>query len=152
MLVYSAKDEVAEKGMSHRVVLTLLKGLKNQGIKVHTDNFNTSPDSLCHLHGQKVYGCWAVRVNRKSFLKTSYLCPTLRKRVLNKGLLIMRLAYLYTSDLVMTLLVYGVLMFVGYLWFFGFANTWLEVSFVFVSVARIITLVTGVGWLTASLK
>jgi hypothetical protein len=64
----------------------------------------------------------------------------------------MRLAYLYTSDLVMTLLVYGVLMFVGYLWFFGFANTWLEVSFVFVSVARIITLVTGVGWLTASLK
>jgi hypothetical protein len=69
MLVYSGKDEVAEKGQSNRVVLTLLKGLENQGIKVYTDNFYTSADLLCHLHDQKIYGCGNARVSRRGLPK-----------------------------------------------------------------------------------
>lgn len=55
----------SDKGLSHRVVLSLVSGLENKGYHVFTDNFYSSPALFNDLRGKGFDATGTVRINRK---------------------------------------------------------------------------------------
>ena len=63
--VYTGKEVVQEKGLSHRVVIDMLSHLQNTNVRVFMDNFYTSPTLYKELHMRGIYACGTVRANRR---------------------------------------------------------------------------------------
>ena len=63
--VYTGKEGVQEKGLSHRVITDLMKNMQDQNICVYMDNFYTGIKLLKELKIHGIYACGIVRANRK---------------------------------------------------------------------------------------
>ena len=65
LLAGKERDACPEKGLAHNVVVQSVSHLANQGYRVYTDSFYTSPDLFCDLHKMGFEACGTVRSNRK---------------------------------------------------------------------------------------
>ena len=63
--IYTGKEGVQEKRLSHRVVTDLMKNMQDQNICVYMDNFYTGIELLKELKIRGIYACGIVRANRK---------------------------------------------------------------------------------------
>ena len=79
LLAGKERDACPEKGLAHNVVVQLVSHLANQGYRVYTDNFYTSPDLFCDLHKMGFEACGTVRSNRKG------ITPQFQQRKLTLG-------------------------------------------------------------------
>ncbi|MEW8548513.1 MAG: transposase, partial [Candidatus Thiodiazotropha sp.] len=64
--IYTGKEGMQEKGLSHRVVMDLIGHLEQQNIPLFMDNFYTGTKLLTELIVHGIYACGTVRANRKS--------------------------------------------------------------------------------------
>ena len=57
--------ELDGKGLGHAVVLKLLEGLEDRGLRVYLDNWYSSPVLFDDLHSKGFGACGTLRLNRK---------------------------------------------------------------------------------------